>query len=60
MMRQAKPTIARPLQSNGQRSTRPAPSDRVEQGIATWDLLQIWTTRRLRMAYLSRSRSQGV
>ena len=55
-MCQAKTTIARPVQGQGLRSPAPQQARRMVDGLEALDHLQLWPTRRLRMAFLTQAK----
>ncbi len=55
-MCQAKTTIARPVQGRGLRSSTFVSTQRMVGGLEALDQLQLWSTRRVRIAYLTQSK----
>lgn len=59
-MCQAKTTLARPVQGQGPRSSEPVPARRMVDSLEALDQLQLWSTRRVRIAYLTLAKPQAV
>lgn len=55
-MCQAKTTIARPVQGQGPRSSAPVPVRHIVDSLEALDQMQLWSTRRVRIAYLTQAK----